>query len=125
MVVRYRWVSEEEPPPPSRHPSLAAGNSVESHTLLEKFAWLPGVAVPSQTTCAVRLDYGPEVHLGRTLTLPDLVGEKYPAMVSQLDEDCNEIAGIRLPDLLVPVATYPGSLRLHVYWIQPAGLPAV
>ena len=92
---------------------LVDGTSVESHTLLEKFTQLPGVAVPSQTTRAMRLDYGPEVHLGRTLTLPALVGEEYPALVSQLDDDCNEIAGIRLPDLQVPVATYTGWNLRH------------
>ena len=107
------WVSQGESPPPSRHPSLLDGTSVESHTLLEKFAQLPGVAVPSQTTRAMRLDYGPEVHLGRTLTLPALVGEEYPALVSQVDDDCNEIAGIRLPDLQVPVATYTGWNLRH------------
>jgi len=113
LVNLDRWVSEGEVPPPSRHPSLGDGTSVESHTLLEKFAELPGVSVPSQTARAMRLDYGPEVHLGRTLTLPALVGEEYPALVSQLDDDCNEIAGIRLPDLQVPVATYTGWNLRH------------
>ncbi len=41
------------------------------------------------------------------------MGEEYPALVSQLDEDCNEIAGIRLPDLQVPVATYTGWNLRH------------
>ena len=108
-----RWVTTGVPPPPSRHPSLLDGTAVESHTLLPKFARLPGVRVPPQTTRAMRLDYGPEAHLGRTITLPAIQGKEYPALVSNVDDDCNEIAGIRLPDLTVPVATYTGWNLRH------------
>ena len=62
----------------------------------------------------MRLDYGPEAHLGRTTTLPAVRGEDYPALVSQVDGDSyNETAGIRLPDLTVPVATYTGWNQRH------------
>ena len=85
---------------------------MESRTLLAEFDKLPGVRVPLQATRAIRLDYGPEAHLGRSTTLPAIVGEEYPALVSDIDEDRNEIAGIRLPDVAVPMATYTGwSLR--------------
>lgn len=103
-----RWVSTGEEPPPSRHPSLDEGTAVESHTLLERFAQLPGVRVPSQTTRAIRLNYGPEAIQGRTTTLPAVEGEEFPAFVGELDESFNELEGIRLPDLSVPVATYTG-----------------
>jgi hypothetical protein len=103
-----RWVTTGEEPPPSRHPSLDDGTAVESHTLLERFTQLPGVRVPSQATRAIRLDYGPEAHLGRTTTLPAVEGEEFPALVADLDESFNERGGIRLPDLSVPVATYTG-----------------
>lgn len=33
--------------------------------------------------------------------------------MSDLDENCNELAGIRLPDLTVPVATYTGWNLRH------------
>ena len=103
-----RWVTTGEEPPASRHPSLNDGTAVESHTLLERFAQLPGVKVPTQTTRAIRLDYGPESHLGRATTLPAEEGEEFPALVADLDESFNERGGIRLPDLSVPVATYTG-----------------
>ena len=108
-----RWTTTGEPAPPSRHPSLSDGTAVESHELLPKFARLPGVRVPPRTTHAMRLDYGPEVHLGRTTTLPAIQGQEYPALVSSVDDDCNEVAGIRLPDLTVPVATYTGWNLRH------------
>ena len=103
-----RWVTTGEEPPASRHPSLNDGTAVESHTLLARLAQLPNVNVPTQTTRAIRLDYGPESHLGRTIKLPADEGEEFPALVADLDESFNELGGIRLPDLSVPVATYTG-----------------
>ena len=103
-----RWVTSGEEPPASRHPSLNGGTAVESHTLLERFGQLPNVRVPTQTTRAIRLDYGPEAHLGRTTKLPADEGAEFPALVADLDESFNERGGIRLPDLSVPVATYTG-----------------
>ena len=103
-----RWVTSGEEPPASRHPSLDDGTAVESHTLLDRFAKLPGVQVPTETTRAIRLDYGPESHLGRTIKLPADEGEEFPALVSDIDESFNERRGICLPDLTVPVATYTG-----------------
>ena len=108
-----RWVTSGEEPPPSRHPSLNDGTAVESHTLLQRFVGLPGVKVPPQTTRAIRLDYGPEAHLGRTTKLPADEGEEFPALVADIDESFNERGGIRLPDLTVPVATYTGWNLRH------------
>ena len=103
-----RWVTTGEEPPASRHPSLDNGTAVESATLLERLSQLPGVRVPSQTTRAIRLNYGPETHLGRATKLPADEGAEFPALVADLDESFNERGGIRLPDLSVPVATYTG-----------------
>ena len=61
----------------------------------------------------MRLDYGPEQHLGRTVQLPAIEGAEYPALVSDINEDGNEVAGIRLPYLTVPVATYTGWNLRH------------
>ena len=103
-----RWVTTGEEPPASRHPSLNNRTAVDSYTLLERFAQLPDVRVPTNTTRAIRLDYGPESHLGRATKLPADEGEEFPALVADLDESFNELGGIRLPDLSVPVATYTG-----------------
>jgi hypothetical protein len=43
-------------------------------------------------------------------------GKIYPSFVPKTDKDGNEIAGIRLPELTVPVATYTGwALRSGVW----------
>ena len=113
LINLDRWVSGTEDAPASRHPSLDGGTAVESHTLRGRLESIPGVSFPPEVTRAMRLDYGPETHLGRTVKLPAEAGEEYPALVSDLDEDGNEIAGIRLPDLTVPLATYSGWNLRH------------
>ena len=39
---------------------------------------------------------------------PKLVGTPYPVFVPKADADGNDIAGIRMPEVAVPVATYTG-----------------
>src|SRR5262249_32709451 len=80
-----RWVTAGVPPPPSCHPWLADGTAVPSQTLAAAFSTIPGVRFPPRTLHALRLNYGPETHLGRTLQLPAIEGEAYPAFVSAVD----------------------------------------
>ena len=108
-----KWVRTGQPAPPSRHPRISDGSAVESHTLAAKFRSIPGVEFPERVTRAMRLDYGAEAHLGRTTTLPPIAGEEFPALVSNVDDDCNEVGGIRLPDLTTPIATYTGWNLRH------------
>ena len=113
LINLDRWASEGVPAPGSRHPSLDDGTSVPSDSLAPAFAEMPGVRFPPEVTRALRLDYGPETGRGRTLKLPAGEGETYPALVSDVDADGNERAGIRLPDLSVPLATHTGWNLRH------------
>ena len=108
-----RWVREGTPPPASLHPSLDDRTGVESYSLRERFERIPGVDFPPRVTRAMRLDYGDEAHLGRTVKLPAVQGEEYPAVVSNVDEDGNEVGGIRLPSISVPLATNTGWNLRH------------
>ncbi len=108
-----RWVTTGEAPAPSCHPRLADGSAVPSHTLAATFRAIPRVQFPPRMLQALRLDYGPETALGRTLTLPAVEGEAYPALVAAVDADGNEVAGIRLPDVTTPVATHTGWNLRH------------
>ena len=54
-------------------------------------------------------DYGPSFDEGILTTLPPyLVDSPYPVFVPRTDADGNDIAGIRLPEIAVPLATYTG-----------------
>ena len=102
------WIKTGEAPPESRHPRHSDGTAVESHTLLGRFDNVPGVRVPDKALNPMRLDYGNEQHLGRTIKLPAERMAQYPAFVSDVDETFNEVAGVRLPDVAVPVTTNTG-----------------
>ena len=45
--------------------------------------------------------------------VPATIGRDYPCLVSQVDADGNEVSGIRLPLVSVPLATHLGWNRRH------------
>lgn len=102
------WVSRGEAPPPSRHPSVGDGTAVPRESLREWVARIPGVGLPERLSPVGRLDFGPGMELGRATRVPPELREPYPDLVSALDDDGNEVAGVRLPDVAVPLATYTG-----------------
>jgi hypothetical protein len=108
------WVSEGKEPPPSAFPRLADGTAVTRESLLEQFAALPEMALldPTQLPRLRRLDLGPDTDrgIGR---LPAQTGEPYPSYASAVDADGNEVAGIRVPDVSVPLATHTGWMPRH------------
>jgi hypothetical protein len=114
LINLDRWVSEGVEPPPSAFPRLADGSAVTREALLEQFAALPGMALldPAQLPRLRRLDLGPDTDqgIGR---LPAQTGEPYPSYASAVDADGNEIAGIRVPDVSVPLATHTGWVPRH------------
>jgi len=86
------WVRQGTAPPESRYPKLADGTLTPIAAV--KFPAIPGVADP-------RIIPGPgQIRGGRVEMLPHLV--------PQVDADGNDIAGIRAPDVSVPVATNTG-----------------
>jgi Alpha/beta hydrolase domain len=74
-----------------------------------KFPKIPRVQLPEHIQTAYRLDFGPDFRSKGIVSLePPKVGKPFPTLVPQVDEDGNEIAGIRLPEIQVPLATYTG-----------------
>jgi hypothetical protein len=108
-----RWASGEQEPPPSRYPRLSDGTAVAPERLRKAFTSIPGVAFPTHRPQVVRLDFGSEAGRGVATTLPPAEGEPYPHFVPAVDRDGNEVTGIRLPDLTVPLATYTGWNLRH------------
>ena len=105
------WVSEGAVPPPSKHPRLDDGTAVLSETLKPAFQAIRQTGFPDHLRHLARLDFGP--HEGITENLPPVTGKPYPALVSSVDQDGNELAGIRLPDVAVPLATVMGWNLRH------------
>jgi Alpha/beta hydrolase domain len=113
LVNLDSWVTAGQAPPPSLHPRLEDGTAVPPAHTAATFQALPGVQFPVHLRSIARLDFGAEVDEGITTLLPPKVGQPYPSLVSAVDEDGNEVAGIRLPDISVPLATYTGWNLRH------------
>jgi hypothetical protein len=104
------WVTEDRTPPASVYPTLAAGTLVSIDAL--KFPPIGDVRPPTVIHQAHRVDYGPRWAAGIITREPPRVGAPFPALVSQVDADGNEMAGVRGIELLAPLATYtPWQLR--------------
>src|SRR5438105_6437270 len=99
LINLDRWVSEGKEPPPSAFPRLADRTAASREAALEQFSALPGMAL---------LDPALLPRLRRAEA-----PEPYHSFVPALDDDGNEVAGIRLPDVSVPVATHTGWVPRH------------
>lgn len=100
------WVRSGTAPPPSEYATLAKHTLVPVQKLV--FPRIPGVEKPSEANVAYRLDFGPQWHEGILSVQPPRVGKPFPVLVPQVDEDGNEIGGVHLPEITVPLATYTG-----------------
>ena len=98
LVAMEKWVREDVAPPPSRYPRLKDHTLVRAHDV--PFPKIPGVASPQTAFAGVR---GPNRLLAK-----DGAGAPLPYFVPQVDRDGNAVAGLRLPDVAVPLATYTG-----------------
>ncbi|MCH9011027.1 MAG: hypothetical protein IIC21_10415 [Chloroflexi bacterium] len=113
LVNLDRWVSTEETPAPSKHPRVSDGTAIGVDELRERFPNIPDVSLPRYLPPVGRFDFGPEMARSIATQLPPKTVAPYPSLVPGVDEDGNEVAGIRLPDVAVPLATYTGWNARH------------
>ncbi len=101
-----RWAIEGVEPPPSRYPRIADGTLVPAAS----GGWpaIPGVRLPPPQQVPYRLDFGPRWSKGIVDRDPPTVGAPFVVRVPAVDVDGNDRAGVRLPDIAVPLATYAG-----------------
>ena len=104
------WVSAGKQPPSSRVPRRANGTLVPPLPQSgEGFPNIPGVKYNGRMHTGDQFDFGPQFDQGILTKLPPtLLGTPYPALVPKTDADGNDVAGIRLPEVAVPLATYSG-----------------
>ena len=110
LVALDQWVSAGTEPPASRVPRRGDGTLVPALPQAGVgFPSIPGVTYNGRTTTGDLFDFGPLFGQGILTTLPPLLlGSPYPVFVPTTDADGNDVAGIRLPDVAVPLATYSG-----------------
>lgn len=98
-LAMHRWVTEGLAPPPSVHPKLSDGTLVPINDV--RWPKVPGLAAPNAIKAGGRV---------RNPQLPDGAGEgtELPLLVPQVDADGNDLGGIRMPDVAVPLGTATG-----------------
>ena len=105
LVSLDQWVKAGTQPPASCIPKIANGTLVNRGAL--NVRGYATINVPSAPQRYFRLDGG-ERTPGVFTVAPPRERQPYVALVPQVDDDGNDLAGIRLPELVAPLATYTG-----------------
>lgn len=99
VVSMQKWVTDGKEPPASQYPKLGDGTLVKLAAVA--FPAIPSVQSPKTLSAGFR---------SSSEMTPGSVGAgaPLPFLVPQVDADGNEKAGVRLPEVSVPLATYTG-----------------
>jgi hypothetical protein len=128
FIALDQWVTSNVKPPESRVPTFKDGTLVPPLPQSGMgFPNIPGVTYTGLKTTRYLFDYGLNFYETGIATInPPVItppyednpanGPIYPSYVPKTDSDGNDIAGVRLPDVTVPLATYTGwALRSGVW----------
>ena len=118
MVAMDLWVTQGIMPPPSQYPAVKERTLVPPARKNTGFPNLPGVRFAGLHNRQLFLDYGPGISRGKMTIHPPrpIDAGAYTVLVPKVDADGNDLAGIRLPAVQVPIGTYTG-------WnLRPRGL---
>jgi hypothetical protein len=121
LTALDRWVVDGTEPPPSRVPRQADHTAVmaahrpgyETGVVpRDALGWpaIPGVTYTGAITSRHHLDFGPMIDKGIVSHYPPKLAGRpvYAHFVSKVDQDGNEVAGVRLPPVEAPIATTTG-----------------
>jgi hypothetical protein len=107
LLAMNAWITNDILPPDSRMP-LIDRHELGTLAALE-FPKIPDVRLPKEPYTVYRLDFGPDFRTKGIIDFePPKIGTPFPILVPQVDADGNEISGVRLPEQIVPLATYTG-----------------
>jgi hypothetical protein len=107
------WVVKGALPPPSQYPRLDRGELVAPTQAAMGFPAIPGVPFPDGIlTQLYQYDFGAQFHyndLSGIVTIqPPPIRQTLPTLVTRVDADGNEIAGVASVLHQVPLGTYTG-----------------
>jgi hypothetical protein len=107
LMAMQKWLAEDQAPPPSVFPKI--GNHELASLRDVAFPAIPGVSFPTRLHRVFRLDFGETFRSAGVVTIePPKMGKEFPTLVMQVDKDGNEIAGLKTPQVEVPLGTHTG-----------------
>ena len=109
LVDLDAWVTRNEPPPDSRIPRLAEGTLWTIAEWQRRFPAGTSLRLPTGPLTPLRLDWGPRWSTDRIAdVVPPRVTGTFTTLVPGVDGDGNDVGGIRLPEVAVPLGIYAG-----------------
>jgi hypothetical protein len=100
------WASRGQSPPDSVYPHM--GRELVARTAV-RFPANTGLEFPAYLPPMWRMDFGRRFASDGLISHePPRLGQPYTLLVPQVDADGNDLGGIRLPFLAVPLGTYTG-----------------
>lgn len=109
LLALDEWVRQDTPPPPSAYGRNDDGALVSIER--DEVGWPnpPGLPFPQHPRIPRRLNWGARWSGDGIIdSEPPGLGEIYPTHVSRVDGDGNEVAGIKMPEVAVPLGTFTG-----------------
>lgn len=121
LVALQDWVARGTEPPASRYPTLHDATLVPSDAATIGWPAIPGVRYNGLKNELVMIDFGSHFHPfdeSGQITEPPIArhGRDYTVLVPKVDDDGNELGGVRSVTLQAPLGTYTGwNLRRAGY----------
>lgn len=107
LIDLDQWITSGSEPPPSRYPTIVQRQLVPREAV--QFPKVPSLPFASYMPGVWRLDFGPEYATTKVITKePPSLGNAFPVLVPQVNADGNDVGGIALPEVAVPLGTHTG-----------------
>jgi hypothetical protein len=111
FVALTEWVTKGRKPPRSEHPRVSDGTLVAATAKAMRWPKIPGAPTPDNVmNVLMDYDYGPDFRYNdqsgvMTKVVPP-IKQIIPTLAAKVDEDGNEIAGVKSVLLRAPLGTY-------------------
>jgi hypothetical protein len=103
------WTARGIEPPASQYPSIGRGELVPRSKV--RFPAMTQLQLPGYMPQVWRMDFGEGYQATRVITSePPRLGAAFPVLVPQVNDDGNDVAGIGMPEVAVPLGTYTAWL---------------
>ena len=107
LMALDEWVRLGTEPPPSRYPTIARRELVAREQVA--FPRVPSLPFAEYLPPVWHMDFGRDYDATRVITRePPALGAPYRVLVPQVDADGNDLGGIALPEVAVPLGTHTG-----------------